>query len=95
MADEFFRAVVAQARALQLLSDEHFTVDGRLIEAWASPKSCRRKDAEPHGAAGRFWQSDREFSCERRSNATHQSATDPEARLCYSANALMENRTPS
>ena len=48
VADEFFRAVVAQARALQLLSDEHFTVDGTLIEAWASLKSFRRKDAGPH-----------------------------------------------
>ena len=47
VADEFFRAVVAQARARQLLSDEHFTVDGTLIEAWASLKSFKRKDAGP------------------------------------------------
>jgi transposase len=47
VADEFFRAVVAQARARQLLSDEHFTVDGTLIEAWASFKSFQRKDAGP------------------------------------------------
>jgi hypothetical protein len=47
MADEFFRAIAAQARALKLLSDEHFTVDGTLIEAWALRKSFKRKDAGP------------------------------------------------
>src|SRR5271154_406505 len=103
VADEFFRAVVAQARALQLLSDEHFTVDGTLIEAWASLKSFRRKDAGPHEPPDDRGNPAVNFRGERRSNATHQSATDPEARLakkgagkearlCYSANALMENR---
>jgi hypothetical protein len=103
VADEFFRAVVAQARALQLLSDEHFTADGTLIEAWASPKSFRRKDAEPHEPPDVPGKPAVNFRGQRRSNATHQSATDPEARLakkgagkearlCYSANALMENR---
>jgi hypothetical protein len=96
--------VVEQARALKLLSGEHFTVDGTLIEAWASLKSFRRKGEE--------WsnRSDDDpgnptvnFHGERRSNETHQSTTDPEAllarkgkgkeaKLCYSANALAENR---
>jgi transposase len=103
VADEFFRAVVAQARALQLLSDEHFTVDGTLIEAWASLKSFRRKDAGPHEPPDDRGNPAVNFRGERRSNATHQSATDPEAKLakkgpgkeaklCYSANALMEHR---
>ena len=103
VADEFFRAVVAQARALQLLSDEHFTVDGTLIEAWASLKSFRRKDAGPHEPPDDPGNPAVNFRRERRANATHQSTTDPEARLakkgagkearlCYSANALMENR---
>jgi hypothetical protein len=104
VAGEFFRGVVEQARALQLLSGEHFTVDGTLIEAWASLKSFRRKSAESSK------RSDDDpgnpsvnFHGERRSNETHQSTTDPEAllarkgkgkeaKLCYSANALAENR---
>ena len=103
VADEFFRAVVAQARARQLLSDEHFTVDGTLIEAWASLKSFKRKDAGPQEPPDDPGNPAVNFRGERRANATHQSATDPEARLakkgagkearlCYSANALMENR---
>jgi transposase len=104
VAGEFFRGVVAQARALKLLSGEHFTVDGTLIEAWASLKSFRRKGEESSN------RSDDDpgnptvnFHGERRSNETHQSTTDPEAllarkgkgkeaKLCYSANALAENR---
>lgn len=103
VADEFFRAVVEQARALGLLSDEHFTVDGTLVQAWASLKSFKRKDAgagQPPDDPGNPTVN---FRGERRSNKTHQSTTDPEAllakkgpgkeaRLCYSANALMENR---
>ena len=103
VADEFFRAVVAQARALKLLSREHFTVDGTLIEAWASLKSFKRKDSEPPEPPDDPGNPTVNFRGERRSNATHQSATDPEARLakkgrgkearlCYSANALMEHR---
>src|SRR5216684_1873876 len=82
VAGEFFRGVVEQARALKLLSGEHFTVDGTLIEAWASLKSFQRKGAE---ASNR---SDDDpgnptvnFHGERRSNETHQSTTDPEALL--------------
>jgi transposase len=105
VASEFFRTVVAEARELKLTSDEHFTVDGTLIEAWASLKSLRPKDEQP---------SDRtppddpgnpsvNFHGEQRRNATHQSTTDPEARLakkgvgkeaklCYTESVLMENR---
>jgi transposase len=103
VADEFFRAVVAQARGLNLLSDEHFTVDGTLVEAWASLKSFKRKMAGPSEPPDDPGNPTVNFHGERRSNATHQSTTDPEARLakkgagkeaklCYSANALMENR---
>src|SRR5271167_52334 len=81
VADEFFRAVVAQARALQLLSDEHFTVDGTLIEAWASLKSFRRKDAGPSEPPDDPGNPTVNFHGERRTNHSHQSTTDPEARL--------------
>ncbi len=103
IAGAFFRAVVAQARGLNLLSDEHFTVDGTLGEAWASLKSFKRKDAGPSEPPDDPSNPTVNFHGERRSNPTHQSTTDPEARLakkgagkeaklCYSANALMENR---
>ena len=103
IAGEFFRAVIGQARALRLLSDEHFTVDGTLVEAWASLKSFRRKDEGPRQPPNDAGNPLVNFQGERRSNATHQSTTDPEAKLarkgpgkeaklCYSANALMENR---
>jgi transposase len=103
VAGEFFRAVVAQARGLNLLSDEHFTVDGTLVEAWASLKSFKRTEAGPSEPPDDRGNPTVNFHGERRSNATHQSTTDPEARLakkgagkeaklCYSANALMENR---
>jgi transposase len=103
VADAFFRAVVAQARGLNLLSDEHFTVDGTLVEAWASPKSFKRRAPGPSAPPDDPGNPTVNFRGERRRNATHQSTTDPEAqlarkgkgkeaRLCYSANALMENR---
>jgi transposase len=103
VAREFFTRVVAQARSLQLLSDEHLTVDGTLVEAWASLKSCKRKDREPSQPPDHRGNPTVNFHGERRRNATHQSTTDPEAKLakkgagkeaklCYSANALMENR---
>jgi hypothetical protein len=102
-ADEFFRAVVAQARRFNLLWDEHFTVDVTLVEAWASLKSFKRKDAGPSDPPDDPGNPPVNFHGARRSNATHQSTTDPEARLAkqgagkeaklwYSANALMENR---
>jgi len=103
VAGEFFRAVVEQARSLRLLSDEHFTVDGTLVEAWASLKSFKRTEESPNQPPDDPGNPTVNFHGERRSNATHQSTTDPEAllakkgagkeaKLCYSANALMENR---
>jgi transposase len=104
VAREFFDAVVRHAAERDLLSDEHFTVDGTLIEAAASLKSFRRKDRppsdEPPDDPGNPTVN---FRRERRSNATHQSTTDPqallakkgkgkEARLSYAGHALMENR---
>lgn len=105
VAKKFFAAVVAEARTAHLMSAEHFTVDGTLIEAWASLKSFRPKaekpeDRDPPDDPGNPTV---DFHGERRSNATHESTTDPgaklarkgngkEAKLCYSAHALMENR---
>jgi transposase len=105
VAGEFFRTVVAEARELKLTSDKHFTVDGTLIEAWASLKSFRPKSEQP---GDRTPPDDPgnpsvNFHGERRRNATHQSTTDPEARLakkgtgkedrlCYTESVLMENR---
>src|SRR6059058_4331581 len=103
---EFFDAVVLQADRLHLLSDEHFSVDGTLIEAAASLKSFRPKDEPPppkrpdRGSPSNRWV---DFHGQKRSNATHQSTTDPDARLCrkgpgkearlsYMGQALMENR---
>jgi transposase len=103
LACRFFDAVVGEARQLNLLSDEHFTVDGTLIEAWASTaKSMRRKDGPPD-AGGPDDQGMVNIRGERRSNATHTSATDPDAKLMrkgkgkesklsYGGHALMENR---
>ena len=82
VAHQFFDAVVRQARGAGLLSDEHFSVDGTLIEAWASLKSFRptaRHDREP--PPDDPGNPTVNFRGERRSNTTHQSTTDPEARL--------------
>jgi transposase len=99
VAAVFFERVLAQAKAAKLLSDEHFTVDGTLIEAWASHKSFRPKDEDKNeGGKGT-----EDFHGEKRSNATHQSQTDPDARLfrkgkgkesklSYMGHALIENR---
>ncbi|MFZ0887541.1 MAG: IS5 family transposase [Candidatus Binataceae bacterium] len=103
VAEGFFIAVVDQARAQSLLSDEHFTVDGTLIEAWASHKSFKRKGADPKTPPDDPGNPSVDFHGERRSNATHQSTTDPEARLArkgagkeaklsYAGHVLMENR---
>jgi transposase len=102
IAQGFFQRVVALARERGLLSDEHFTVDGTLIEAWASLKSFKRKDAPPTAPADPG-NPTVDFHGERRSNATHTSTTDPDARLfrkgdsheaklCYQGHVLMENR---
>jgi IS5 family transposase len=103
LAREFFREVVAQAQAFGLLSNDHFTVDGTLIEAWASLKSFKRRGRKPGAGPDDPGNPTVDFHGERRCNATHQSTTDPEAllarkgkgkeaKLCYSANALVENR---
>jgi transposase len=100
VALKFFDAVVREARRLELLSDEHFSVDGTLIEAWASMKSFRPKDG---GGSGPDAGGDRDFKGERRRNDTHASTTDPEAKLlrkaagkeaklCFAGHGLMDNR---
>ena len=102
IARAFFEDVVAQARGRRLLSDEHFTVDGTLLEAWAGQKSFARKDG-PSGPPDDPGNPTVNFRGERRSNATHQSTTDPdsrlfkktrggEAKLAYLGEVLMENR---
>jgi len=105
IAAEFLSAVLAQPRIKRLLSSEHFSVDGTLIEAWASMKSFRPKeppDAEGPEGGGRNTPAD--FRGEKRSNQTHRSTTDPdarlyrkgpgmEARLCFIGHGLMENRS--
>jgi len=103
VATALFAAVLAEARAQRLLSDEHFTVDGTLLEAWASHKSVQPKDGarRPPDDPGNPTIS---FRGERRTNATHQSTTDPDARLykkgvgrpaqlAYLGHVLMENRS--
>jgi transposase len=103
VAQGFFAAVIDQARSQGLLSDEHFTVDGTLIEAWASHKSFKRKDTEPKPPPDDPGNPSVDFHGERRANETHQSTTDPEARLArkgagkeaklsYAGHVLMENR---
>lgn len=104
VATAFFEQVWAQARAQRLLSDEHFTVDGTLIEAWAGQKSFKKKGAEsadsPTDDPGN---PSVDFRGERRTNTTHASTTDPEtrlykkaagqeAKLCFLGHVLMENR---
>jgi len=102
IARAFFEDVVAQARGRRLLSAEHFTIDGTLLEAWAGQKSFKRKDQpqEPPDDPGNPTVN---FHGERRSNQTHQSTTDPdsrlfkkakghEAKLAYLGEVLMENR---
>jgi len=99
----FFEEVVLLAREKDLLSDEHFTVDGTLIEAWASMKSFTRKGKKAEGKDSDPGNPTVDFHGEKRSNQTHESTTDPEARLmkkgkgkesklCFGAHALMENR---
>lgn len=103
VAVKFLAAVLSQPRVKGLLSDEHFSVDGTLIEAWASLKSFRPKDGsgEPPGP-GR--NGERDFHGEKLSNETHASTTDPAARLyrksqgqpaklAYLGHVLMENRS--
>jgi transposase len=105
VANVFLAAVVEEARRRGLLSDEHFTVDGTLLEAWASQKSFRPKDevSAPPDDPGTGSNPTVNFRGERRSNVTHASVTDPDARLArkgngkeaklsYAAHVLMDNR---
>src|SRR3974390_630430 len=80
VAAAFFERILKQANAAGLMSDEHFTVDGTLIEAWASLKSFRPKEGPPPPSTGGR-NPEVDFRGERRTNATHASTTDPEARL--------------
>ena len=107
IAAKFLAAVLAQPKVKRLLSADHFSVDGTLIEAWASMKSFKPKVAEgddpsPPTSGGRNAEVD--FKGQRRSNETHQSTTDPEARLyrkgsgmearlSFIGHTLMENRS--
>ncbi len=102
IADRFFAAVVGQAKLRRYVSSDHFSVDGTLLEAWASHKSFQPKDGpQSPPPAGRNTEVD--FHGQRRSNETHASTTDPEARmarksfataakLSYSGHLLMEHR---
>ena len=104
VAHAFFDQVLAQARERDLLSDEHFTVDGTLIEAWAGQKSFKRQGTDtPAPPPDDPGNPSVDFRGERRTNATHASTTDPEARLykkakgqeaklSYLGHVLMENR---
>jgi transposase len=103
VARQFFRLVVEQAQSLSLMSDEHFTVDGTLLEACASLKSFKKVDGGEEPPADDPGNPTVDFHGEKRSNQTHASTTDPEAllakkgagkeaKLCYSGHVLMENR---
>ena len=105
IAVKFLAAVLAQPKVKKLLSSDHFSVDGTLIEAWASMKSVKPKDGSgepPAQGGGRNAEAD--FHGQKRSNDTHASTTDPDARLyrkgkgketklCFIGHGLMENRT--
>jgi hypothetical protein len=105
IAAKFMAAVLTQPNVKQLLSTDHFSVDGTLVEAWASMKSLKPKkgtgEIEPPASGGR--NEEVNFRGEKRSNQTHTSTSDPdamlyrkgsgmEAKLCYIGHTLMENR---
>ena len=103
VAKQFFQLVVEQARGLNLMSDEHFTVDGTLLEACASLKSFKKMGGEQEPPPDDPGNPTVDFHGEKRSNRTHQSTTDAdallakkgagkEAKLSYSGHVLMENR---
>jgi hypothetical protein len=104
VADEFFDAVVRQARLRRYLSSDHFSVDGTLLDAWASHKSFKPKDrSDDRGDASPGRNVEVGWHGQKRSNDTHASTTDPEARLyrkgnntpatlCFSGHLLMEHR---
>jgi transposase len=104
VADEFFAAVVRQAKLRRYMSSDHFSVDGTLLEAWASHKSFKPKDSEPDGEGPSGRNTEVNFKGQKRSNDTHASTTDPEARLyrksnntaaqlCYAGHLLIEHRS--
>jgi hypothetical protein len=103
VAKDFLRQVVAQAREKGWTSDEHFTVDGTLLEAWASVKSFQPRDKKSSPPPDDPGNRTVNFHGEKRSNQTHESKSDPEAQLArkgpgkeaklsYSGNLLVENR---
>jgi len=103
VAKKFFGLVVAEAQGLNLMSDEHFTVDGTLLEACASLKSFKKVDGDDEPPTDDPGNPTVDFHGEKRSNQTHASTTDPdallarkgsgkEAKLSYSGHVLMENR---
>ena len=103
IATRFLAAVLDQPRVKKLLSTEHFTVDGTLIEAWASLKSFKPRDGSDDPPAGGGRNAEADFHGKKRSNETHVSTTDPDARLyrkgpgkqaklCFIGHGLMENR---
>jgi len=102
VAQDFLAALLAEPKVKRLLSSEHFSVDGTLLKAWASMKSFRPKDGSGNPPTGGR-NGERDFKKEARSNETHESTTDPDARLhrkgngqesklCYLGHVLMENR---
>ena len=105
IAAKFLSAVLAQPRVKRLLSSDHFSVDGTLIEAWASMKSFKPNEPPDAGGTGRGGRNaPTDFRGEKRSNQTHRSTTDPDARLyrkgpgmeaklCFIGHGLMENRS--
>jgi len=103
IAARFLAAVLDQPRVKKLLSTDHFTVDGTLIEAWASLKSFKPRDGSDEPPAGGGHNPEADFRGKKRSNETHVSTTDPDARLyrkgsgkeaklCFIGHGLMENR---
>jgi transposase len=104
VAERFLAAVVRQAKLRKYISSDHFSVDGTLLEAWASHKSFRPRDGGRSDPPGPGRNAERDFHGERRTNETHVSTTDPEARmmrkgqgqaakLSYTGHALVENRS--
>ena len=110
IADEFFAAVVRQAKLRRYMSSDHFSVDGTLLEAWASHKSFKPKNPEPASGVGdgdsgpKGRNAEVQWHGQKRSNVTHASTTDPDARLyrksnntaaqiCYAGHLLIEHRS--
>ena len=103
VAEQFLAAVTEEAQRRKLISDDHFTVDGTLLQAWASLKSVQPRDAGDPPGQGGGRNPDVDFHGQQRTNDTHVSRTDPaarlarkgkgqETRLCYAGHVLMENR---